>query len=244
MRARLTNYLWKVWRQAAGDNNARVASLVEATETASLLDLGCDDGTVVLERVKDKIETPSISGLDSSPQKVALAKKKGVQAQVANLEHPFPYASDSFDLVTANQIIEHLVNIDGFLREIHRVLKPGGYLILSTENLSSWHNIAALLLGWQAFSQHLSAVRSVGNPLRFFNYSKSVPENLHLRIFTPRGLREIVEVHRLVVERTFSAGYYPFPSPVSGLFSAVDRIHSVYIGVKARKPKSDEYEES
>jgi len=239
MTAILTNYLWNVWRQAAQDNNARVASLVETTQAASLLDLGCDDGTIALDRVKDKIKTPSISGLDVSKKKVALAKKKGINAEVANLQHPFPYASASFDLVTANQIIEHLVNVDGFLREIHRVLKPGGYLILSTENLSSWHNIAALLLGWQAFSQHISTVQNLGNPLRFFNYSKSKSEDLHVRIFTPRGLREIVEVHRLVVERTFSAGYYPLLPPVSGLFSAIDHTHSVYIGVKARKTANE-----
>ena len=239
MKVLLKNYLWRVWRQAAQDNNARLASLVEAAKTATLLDLGCDDGAVMLERVKDKIETPLIYGLDVSKQKVALAKKRGIKAEVANLEHPFPYANNSFDLVTANQIIEHLVNVDGFLQNIHRVLKPGGYLILSTENLSSWHNIAALLLGWQAFSQHLSREKNVGNPLRFFNYSKSRSEDLHVRIFTPRGLREIVEVHRLVVERTFSAGYYPFLPPASRLFSAIDRTHSVYIGVKARKTANE-----
>ena len=235
MKVLLKNYLWKIWLQAAQDNNARLASLVEAAKAATLLDLGCDDGVVALERVKDKITNPLIYGLDVSPQKVRLARKRGIKATVANLEHPFPYANNSFDLVTANQIIEHLVNVDGFLKEVHRVLKPGGYLILSTENLSSWHNIVALLFGWQAFSQHISLVRNVGNPLRPFGYGKSKPQGMHVRIFTPRGLREMLEIYRLVVERTFAAGYYPFPPPVSGLFSVVDRVHAAFIGVKARK---------
>lgn len=55
--------------------------------------------------------------------------------------------SKSADLVIALEIIEHLYDTDFFLSEIHRILKPGGLLILSTPNLASLTNRLKLLFG-------------------------------------------------------------------------------------------------
>jgi len=46
-----------------------------------------------------------------------------------------PYADASFDLVTATEVIEHLADFRRVVREIHRVLRPGGVCILSTPNI-------------------------------------------------------------------------------------------------------------
>jgi SAM-dependent methyltransferase len=46
-----------------------------------------------------------------------------------------PYPSESFDLVTSTEVIEHLENPRRFFREVARVLKPGGQIILSTPNV-------------------------------------------------------------------------------------------------------------
>lgn len=60
----------------------------------------------------------------------------GVQLEVADLDAaPLPYPDASFDLVTCTEVIEHLQNFRGALREMHRVLRPGGALILSTPNV-------------------------------------------------------------------------------------------------------------
>lgn len=74
--------------------------------------------------------------------------------------------NESIDVVFSNQVIEHLYETDKFISEIYRILKPGGYAVISTENLSSWHNIFALILGWQPFSlSNISSLRSsIGNP--------------------------------------------------------------------------------
>jgi 2-polyprenyl-3-methyl-5-hydroxy-6-metoxy-1,4-benzoquinol methylase len=56
--------------------------------------------------------------------------------------------SDStYDLIIAGEIIEHLIDTDHFAVELHRVLKPGGFLILSTPNLASWYSRLRLLRG-------------------------------------------------------------------------------------------------
>jgi hypothetical protein len=46
-------------------------------------------------------------------------------------------------------VIEHLPATDNFMREIARVLAQEGYAPVSTNNLSCWHNVASLALGWQ-----------------------------------------------------------------------------------------------
>ena len=80
-----------------------------------------------------------------------------------------PYDDESFDVVCSNQVIEHLARTDNFVSEILRVLRPGGYAVTSTENLASWHNIAALALGWQPFSlSNVSKVLGLGNPLAIY----------------------------------------------------------------------------
>ncbi|HEX9395520.1 MAG TPA: class I SAM-dependent methyltransferase [Burkholderiales bacterium] len=48
---------------------------------------------------------------------------------------PLPYADSEFDVVTCSEVIEHLENFRALLREAHRVLKPGGLLVLTTPNV-------------------------------------------------------------------------------------------------------------
>ncbi len=52
----------------------------------------------------------------------------------SDLNGPLPFESNHFDLIHANQVIEHLHDVDTFMSEIFRVLAPGGMVIISTEN--------------------------------------------------------------------------------------------------------------
>ncbi len=59
-----------------------------------------------------------------------------VRVDVANVNtEPLPYPDASFDLVTCTEVIEHLEHFRFALREIHRVLRPGGVCIVSTPNV-------------------------------------------------------------------------------------------------------------
>jgi SAM-dependent methyltransferase len=70
-----------------------------------------------------------------------------------NMERdPFPFADDSFDLVLFCEILEHLpVDPVHPLAEIHRVLKPGGLMLLTTPNAARWDNVARMLRGDNVF---------------------------------------------------------------------------------------------
>jgi glycosyltransferase involved in cell wall biosynthesis/SAM-dependent methyltransferase len=71
---------------------------------------------------------------------------------------PFPYGNEHFKTVLCCELLEHLPNDPMYMMgEIHRILKPGGYLVLTTPNISSTRSIAAVLQGFhpQLFSTYL-----------------------------------------------------------------------------------------
>jgi SAM-dependent methyltransferase len=60
----------------------------------------------------------------------------------------FPAADEFYDLVLCCELLEHLlINPSHMLYEIHRVLKPGGYLLLTTPNILRWGNVLSLVKG-------------------------------------------------------------------------------------------------
>lgn len=54
-----------------------------------------------------------------------------------NLDAPFPWADQSFDAAISTEGIEHLENHFSFLREMHRILRPDGLLLLTTPNITA-----------------------------------------------------------------------------------------------------------
>lgn len=73
---------------------------------------------------------------DISPQMVSQIRNKlGIEAVVCDAEY-LPFADESFDTVIGAEMIYYLDYPELFLREAHRVLKPGGYLLLSSANAS------------------------------------------------------------------------------------------------------------
>ncbi|EKD57107.1 MAG: type 11 methyltransferase [uncultured bacterium] len=229
-------YLNYLWLKSAEQNNRILISRINRANFAKVLDIGCDSGKLIIERVQN-IRKPEIYGIDIRSEAVSSSRKLGIRTKKGNAEKGLPFHSNFFDIVSANQIIEHLVNVDRFASEIYRVLKPNGYLILSTENLSSWHNIFALILGWQAFSQHISQIKNIGNPFRLSNWEDIPAYYTHVKIFTPKGLKDLFKTHNFQIIDFFGASYYPFPPPLSSILGKIDPRHSPFIGIKARKPE-------
>ena len=75
----------------------------------------------------------------------------GIIAKVGNLESSFGYEDNSFDVWVCAEVIEHILDTDFFIEEIKRVLKPNGYLIITTPNVASFGRRILLLLGKNPF---------------------------------------------------------------------------------------------
>ena len=227
-------YLRWLWLHARARNTQNILSLLEPDPQARLLDLGCDDGVLTMRFAK-RIGTKDVHGADFLPDALRKAKRNGVKAKKADLNGKLPFPSHSFDVVTSNQVIEHLLETDTFVEEIYRVLKPGGYAVVSTENLAAWHNVFALSLGLPAFSQHVSSRKDVGNPISLVSEQDLKPGWSHVKIFTLSGLSALFGLHRFSVTAKRGAGYYPWPPLLANLFSRLSPGHSAFIAAKVRK---------
>jgi SAM-dependent methyltransferase len=198
-----------------------------------LVDLGCDDGGHTLEFAAAARAT-EVFGVDLVEERAAVARERGVDVTLADLNEPLPYGGATFDVVVSNQVIEHLADTDTFVREVHRILRVGGIAVVSTENLASWHNVFALLLGWQPFSlSNVSGTRlGLGNPLAAQRDLAPAQRSWeHVRVFAYRGLTELFAAHGFTVGNIVGAGYYPLPAVVA----RVDPRHAVFLTLTARK---------
>jgi len=108
-----------------------------------------------------------------------------------NLEESrFPYETGSFDVVVFCEIIEHLLmNPVHTLKEIRRVLKPGGLLVVTTPNVARMNNVLAMADGL-----------SIYDP-----YSGFGPYGRHNREFTMHELVELLKFSGFEPETTFTA---------------------------------------
>jgi SAM-dependent methyltransferase len=116
------------------------------------------------------------------------------------------------------------------MREVRRVLRPDGLACISTNNLSSWHNVISLGLGMQPMPVHVSDEIIVGNPLNpEHRWGHRDAGRTHLRLFTARALTELATYHGLALERLRTVGYYPLPPLPARLAARLDPLHGAFI---------------
>ena len=158
----------RLWSDAEAAYRAKILDALGPQPSARLLDVGCDDGEWT-EAVRRSLAVPSdrVAGLEIVEERAELARAHGFDVRSGDLNDDWPFEDGSFDVVHANQVIEHVIRLDHFVEEMRRVLRPRGRAIVCTENLASWHNVGALALGYQPFSlTNISARRPIGNPSR------------------------------------------------------------------------------
>jgi len=114
----------------------RLAELAQLTPGESVLDVGCGTGSLALAAKRRVGDTGSVSGVDASPDMIALATRKATRAGAAvtfrvGTAERLPYADASLDAVMATLMLHHLpapLRRD-FAREARRVLRPGGRIL-------------------------------------------------------------------------------------------------------------------
>lgn len=219
---------------AADIENRRVLlAAVERNEGACILDCGCNDGGFT-KKMAERIGTSQIYGIECVEEVAKVAESKGIKVHHADLNKRLSIEDETFDFVCANQSIEHVHDTDMFIKEVYRVLKKGGYALVSTPNLASLHNVIALVFGKQPFPAHVSNEIIVGTLLTPLYY-KHPDAQAHIRVFTSDAMKQLFEYHGFKAEKVMGVAYYPFPIALGKLLSRVDKKHAVYLTMKMRK---------
>jgi len=115
-------------------------SLEQPDSKFSLLDVGCGTGKLIV-RLRKKFPHASFQGMDIAPGMISVAKQKtagmeNIEFRVADASERFPYPDKSFHYVTCSHSFHHYPNQGRTVREFHRVLKPGGKLLLVDSDIN------------------------------------------------------------------------------------------------------------
>lgn len=226
-----------VFESADLANRGQILGSLSPQPGCNLLDCGCADGSFSLQ-VAQRLQAEQVSGVEMIPELADICRGKQIEVSTRDLNEGLDFPSGSFDVVLGNQVLEHLIETDLFVKEVLRVLKPGGYTIQSTNNLASWHNIMALVLGMQPMPCHSSnEVRQLGNRLSPQHHSRYPHRGrVHWRVFAFVALHDLFEYHGFESVSIRSAGYYPFPPRLAALMAKIDKRHSAYLILRAYKP--------
>jgi arsenite methyltransferase len=111
-----------------------------------VLELGCGGGHLAREAAQFVSATGRVCAIDVSPDQIAAAQARcadlgWVECRTADIAG-LPFADSEFDAVVAVQSLEYLPDLDAGLRQIHRVLRSGGRLIVVATDWRSavWHS--------------------------------------------------------------------------------------------------------
>jgi ubiquinone/menaquinone biosynthesis C-methylase UbiE len=166
----------------------RVLQAVSKHSVKTYLDLGCGSGELTLftSKLVNPVEIHGIEVSDSSREQ---ALKFNICCKSSDLNQNMPYPDKSFDLVSAFEIIEHLWNKDGFLKECYRVLRPGGYLIITTPNLLAFLSRFFVLFGYLPLHYDLS----LEYELETRPFQRSTQLYGHISLYSMKTLKRHIE---------------------------------------------------
>lgn len=145
-----------------------------------ILDVGCGHG-LLLAKLR-QVGFRNLFGVDISPKCVRACARIGIRARRADIERGgLPYANNTFDIVIASEIFEHLFDPKLLLDDIRGVLRTDGYCIFSFPN--ELNIIARLRV---LFGGEIHDPAAVGS---------------HIRFFKPKGVMRFLKDGRFMADR-------------------------------------------
>lgn len=126
---------------------SRVDALVSGLPVGSVLDAGAGTGRHALRLARRGL---CVTAMDQSPEMLAIAQKRARQEgleidfRLGKIDEELPFESNRFDLVICALVLTHDVDLRRAVQGFHRVLTPGGYLLIT-----DWHPDCVAVLGWR-----------------------------------------------------------------------------------------------
>lgn len=136
---------------------------------ARLLDVGCAAGMLLDVAKRSCPSIDVLDGLEISEAAAAGAKRKGYAVQIATIENA-DLRENYYDIITLQQVIEHVHDPRGVIVKLHKALRTGGRLVMDTPNLHSWDHYLFRHGFWEGYH---------------------IPR--HFNLWTNAGMRRLVE---------------------------------------------------
>jgi ubiquinone/menaquinone biosynthesis C-methylase UbiE len=165
--------------------------------TAPVLEVGCGDGSFTTNLAE---QFSSVTGIDISASQIAdnKARLPHITFRQHDVSQRFPFPDGSFEVVWCSEVLEHLFDPAFALREMHRILRPGGRLLVTVPYHGRFKNVLIALFNWD---EHF------------------VPSTSHIRFYTKRSLGRIVSAAGLDSIRIKTCG---MARPLRDLFIATN----------------------
>ena len=172
-------------------------AVFENRQHKKILDIAAGVGCAA-QRIKENYPAELLCN-DITPTCLRILKKLGlstVSFDLDDAEQAFPLPDGYFDGIVCLATLEHMINIDHFVQEIHRILSADGYLYMSTPNYNGLVYLPRFLLKGKTFHDPLS--KSSSERYEFY---------AHVRYFTYRTLVEYVSSFGFIPDTV----YLPLP---------------------------------
>jgi 2-polyprenyl-3-methyl-5-hydroxy-6-metoxy-1,4-benzoquinol methylase len=188
-------------------------------ENTTWLDLGCHQG----QFLRTLITSFGLRafGCDDWDPALKSADDAGWEYRQADLARELPW-SEPVDVVSALEVLEHMIDTDGFLRRAHDILKPNGWIVLSTPNINSLRNRITVPFGHYPTGLEY---RTVIHHVRLYNLTV-LAQHLYATRFTNVRIRG---VSFLPLSGSFGTGRISrfladrFPSLCSNIFAIAQK---------------------
>jgi ubiquinone/menaquinone biosynthesis C-methylase UbiE len=124
-----------------------VDAILQELEVATALDVGAGTGRLALKLARRGV---AVTAIDPSAEMLAVAEQNArreglaIDFRLGSLDEGLPFAPAAFDLVTCALALCHVPDLDGAAREFYRVLREGGYLLIT-----DFHPDAVADMGWR-----------------------------------------------------------------------------------------------
>ena len=164
----------------------QVIEILKRENFKEILDIGGNDGSNS-SKIIEVLANVSVTSFDIRASS-CFKKVKYVQGDAREIFHYFP--ANSFDFIMMLDILEHIPETDAVIRNVSKLIRDSGLVLITTPNLSSLTNRIALLLGYLPTSMEVSYLEtSFGRP------NLGGPPVGHVRVFTFNALVEFLSYH-------------------------------------------------
>ncbi len=170
-------------------------AIFEDRHHKTIIDLAAGVGCAA-QRIQENYPADLLCN-DITPKCLTILNQLGLRTVSFDLddcEHPFPFPDGHFDAIISLATIEHLLHVDHFLKETHRILSRDGYFYLTSPNYAALSYLPRFLLAGKTFHDPLSK----SSRTRYEFYA-------HVRYFTYRTLLEFVSSFGFIPDTVYLA---------------------------------------